>query len=129
MSKVKARIFLTQHFCDDNYDQTILRSAAPDSGWEELDKADVDLLKKNIHRFTDYNTSGLYPTLVVIDEEISLKDRVATLKELVAQEKLRADEAKKKREEAAQKKKLKDLAKNQVKEKALFDELAKKYAK
>lgn len=124
---MKARIFLAQYYSDDNYDQTILRASLTNE-WEEIDKEDIELVRKNLHKLNFYNDYSLSPVLVVLDEQ-PLANRVDAIKTLIAEEK-KQQEIQKAKREAAKKAKLAKKANDEVeRERLLFEELKKKFSK
>lgn len=112
---------------DGYYSQKIIRDSISD--WEEVSDEDFDLLRHNLFRlyrdFAEYH--GLSPILLVKDDASSIFNRIKSIKENIEDEKRRIKEEKEK--EAAKKadRARKKLAKIEQDERALLEQLKKKF--
>jgi hypothetical protein len=120
MPKAKIVIFDTADVGD--YD-SITKLVDQTMEWEEVSKEDLSYLRKNMHRISD--KIAKYPSsahLVVLDD-ISIKDRIKSIKDIIEKDKIKEEERIKKIKMDEEKKK----AAKEEKERKQFEKLAKKY--
>jgi hypothetical protein len=123
MPKAKIVIFDTTDIGD--YD-TVTKLVDQTMEWEEVSKEDLDYLRKNMHRISD--KIAKYPSsahLVVLDD-ISIEDRIKSIKDIIEKDKIREEERIKKikmdeeKKKGARMKDLKTIIDSSLKD--LFDE-------
>jgi hypothetical protein len=118
----KVKIFLTQHFADDNYSTTLLRDSISD--WEEITDEELKFLRNNIHKLNIAKYFDMEPTIVALDEAPVI-ERIQSIKAVIAKEKENERRTKAEAEERKQERALKKMAKTKQQELALLTQLAK----
>lgn len=118
------KILLAQSFdVDDYYSQSIIRDSISD--WEEVNDDDFNFLKSNMYRIIEI-PHGFSPILLVKDH-IDVKVRIAKVKELIAEERAKESAEKARKDKIKKDKEIAKRLKQADNEKALLEELKKKY--
>lgn len=125
----RVKIVMCEEFSDDDYSRTILREGISD--WEEITKEEYEFLRTHLNGM--YSSSYPYRAVLICEDEVPVRERITSIKQTIAAQKMKVEKERKIREEKAAEraaaKELKKRAKTEEQEKLLFAELKRKYAK
>jgi len=124
MAKVKIVLLHERYYSDDDYSSTQRILGESLSDWEEITDDELKYLREHLYKLNFGITR--YPTIVVQDD-IPVRDRITSIKELVKKERAKAEAERRKNEKEKAERSAKKAAKTREKELKLFKEFQEKY--
>lgn len=124
MPKVKLVVTYDISDPDDYYSSQIIRQGITD--WEDISGSELQFLRDNRWRLNSLAAAG-GSVAIIVQDEVSILDRITTIRGFIRQEEDRAREEAEKKERAKQEKLLKRQAKTKADEIALLERLKEKY--
>lgn len=122
----QVKIILVQEVYTDEYANNLIRDSISD--WEEVSDEDFHFLKMNLgHIWNKFGMPQDFRPVVICKDDRPVSVRIDSIKEEIERHKRRVEAAEKERERKKQEKLLKKKAKTEAEEKALLDQLKKKY--